>query len=226
MTTFAGDSMAIATAFIRAEARSHRSAIAAGTLAGISLVTVGIAAGPDLTQLRRMAPALVWISLLASGLAIADRLDQVDRRDDAFSALWLALDDRRALFVGRFLALAVAIIGLQAAIWSMAVILLDVPVGRGALGLIPLTLATSGGLAGAAVIAVSLAGGSRERTLLLPVVLLPLTVPTLIAGVQASTALLADAAAEGLAWTAVAAIEAVLLAGLGLLVFEPMAAPD
>jgi heme exporter protein B len=226
VSRFLGDALDLATALLRSETRARGAIVAAAALGGASLLVVGIAAGPDPAVLRALAPALAWIALLAASLAIADRLDQLDRRDDAFSALWLVLADRRSLFAGRLLALAALIAALQTGLWILAAILLDVSPGPLWLGFVPLIGATSLALGGGCLLAVSIAGASPARTLLLPVVLLPLAVPTLVAGIESSTALLAAAPGPAAAWLGVALLEAALFAGLGLLGFEALAAPE
>ena len=109
---------------------------------------------------------------------------------------------------------------------EFAAILLDVSPGPLWLGFVPLIGATSLALGGGCLLAVSIAGASPARTLLLPVVLLPLAVPTLVAGIESSTALLAAAPGPAAAWLGVALLEAALFAGLGLLGFEALAAPE
>jgi ABC-type transport system involved in cytochrome c biogenesis permease component len=67
---------------------------------------------------------------------------------------------------------------------------------------------------------------ARNRPLLLPVALLPLLVPTFLAGVQASSAVLDGRIVEATGWAAALLIEAALFAGLGLLTYETAASPD
>jgi heme exporter protein B len=195
-------------------------------LAGIALVLVGLAVGPDPTRLRALAPALVWIALLYAAIAVAERLERIDRSDDAFTGLWLALTDRRSIYIGRVLSLATVLVVLQLAIWAVAALLLDIPLGREAILLVPLAALTAVTAASATALILALVADARHRSLLLPVTLLPLLVPTFLAGVQASSAVLDARLGDAAGWMIALGIETALFFGLGLLTYETAAGPD
>ena len=208
------------------EVRARQALAGALTLAGIALVLVGLAVGPDPERLRALAPALVWIALLYAAIAVAERLERIDRSDDAFSGLWLALDDRRSIYLGRVLSLATVLAVLQVAIWIAAALLLDLPLRLEALALVPLAGLTAIAAATASALTLALVADVRHRSLLLPVALLPLLVPTFLACVQASSAVLDGRLADATGWVAALLIEVALFAGLGLLTYETAASPD
>ncbi len=224
--TLLADALGLAMKDLRIELRTRDSLAAGAALCAIALVMVGLAAGPDLVRLRALAPGLTWIALLYAAVAMADRLEQIDRRDDAFSALWLTLADRRSIYVGRALSLTVVLAALQIGLWVLAAGLLNVVAGPALLGLIPLSLLTSACAASVTATVSALVAASRQRALLLPVLLLPLLVPTLLAGVQASGALLDGRAAESVGWLVLLVAQTALFAGLGLLVYETAATPE
>lgn len=220
------DSMLLARKDLLVELRA-RQAIASGvTLAGIVLVVVGLAVGPDPDRLRALAPALVWTALLYAAIAVAERLERIDRSDDAFSGLWLVLADRRSMYVGRVVSLAILLGFLQLALWVAAVFLLDLPLLPAMLALVPLAVLTALAAASATALVLALVADANHRALLLPVALLPLLVPTFLAGVQASSAALAGQLDDATGWVAALLIEAALFAGVGLLTYETAASPD
>jgi heme exporter protein B len=196
-------------------------------LGALGLLLVGLAAGADLGRLRALGPGLVWLGLLYGAIALAERLEAVTHENDAHSAFWLVLADRRALYLGSVAALAALLAGLVVALTLLAGILMDmsVPLARWPIFLMVVGL---GALAAAAVSALvaALLGGSGQRALLAPVLLLPLLAPTLLAGSGALTALLAADASSVVGWTALLAAQAALFGGLGLLTFEAAAAPE
>jgi hypothetical protein len=53
-----------------------------------------------------------------------------------------------------------------------------------------------------------------------------LLTPTLLAGVQGSTAILAGQSADALGWVVALVIETALFSGLGLLTYEAAASPN
>lgn len=219
------DAVVLARKDLVVELRARQAIAGAIALAGIALVLVGLAVGPDPERLRSLAPALVWIALLYAAIAVADRIERIDRSDEAFTGLWLVLLDRRSIYVGRVLSLSTVLALLQLAVWSFAVILLDLPVRLDTLALVPLAILTAIAAATATALALALVADARHRSLLLPVALLPLLVPTFLAGVQASAAVLEGRLPEMIPWVAMSLMETALFAGLGLLTYESAAGP-
>ena len=220
------DSLALARKDLVVEVRAPQAMASAVALAGIALVLVGLAVGPDRDRLRALAPALTWIVLLYTAVAVAERLERIDRSDDAFAGLWLVLADRRSIFLGRVLSLSMVLALLQLAIWAAATLLLDSPIRAEVILLAPLSVLTALAAAGASAFALALVADAIHRPLLLPVVLLPLLVPTFLAGVQASSAVLGGRLEDAAGWVAALLIETALFTGLGLLTYETAASPD
>lgn len=220
------DSMLLARKDLVVEARARQAMASAVALAGIALVVVGLAVGPDPDRLRALAPALVWTALLYAAIAVAERLERIDRSDDAFSGLWLVLADHRAMYVGRVVSLATLLGFLQLALWVAALFLLDLSLQPGMLALVPLAVLTALTAASATALVLALVADANHRALLLPVALLPLLVPTFLAGVQASSAALAGQLGDATGWVAALLIELALFVGLGLLTFETAASPE
>ena len=224
--TLARDSLLLAGKDLRIEVRSRAGLGATHTLGASALVIVGLAAGPDLAQLRSLAPALTAIAALFASLVMAERLDAIDRQNDALDGLWLCLSDRRAIYLGKVLALMVLLSAVGLALWLLAFVLLDVPAGPLQLGIMPLVVLSSCTTASATALVVAIVGAGERRALLLPVLLLPMLVPTLLATVNGSRALIAADAATALGWIVVLAAESALFIGLGLLTYELVATPE
>lgn len=220
------DAFALARKDLLVELRARQAIATAVALAAVALVLVGLAVGPDPDRLRALAPALVWIALLYASIAVAERLERIDRADDAFSGLWLVLADRRAIYVGRVVSLAAFLAVLQVTLWMAAALLLDLPLDFKALALVPLAALSALTAASATALVLALVADAGHRPLLLPVALLPLLVPTFLAGVQASSAVLDGRAGDAAGWVAALLIEAALFSGLGLLTYETAANPD
>lgn len=220
------DALTLARKDLLVEIRARQAIASALALAGIALVLVGLAVGPDPGRLRALAPALVWVALLYAAIAVAERLERIDRSDDAFSGLWLVLADHRSIYIGRVLSLTTVLAILQLAIWIAAALLLDLPLRFEAVALVPLAALTAITAATASALTLALVADARHRPLLLPVALLPLLVPTFLAGVQGSSAVLDGRLRDAMGWGAALLIETALFAGLGLLTYETAASPD
>ena len=219
------DAVALARKDLVIEFRARQAMASAVALAGIALVLVGLAVGPDPARLRALAPALVWITLLYAAIAVADRLERIDRSDDAFAGLWLVLADRRSIYLGRVLSLSTVLGLLQLAIWGVAAFLLDLPLRPEMLALVPLSALTAVAAAAASALTLALVADAAHRPLLLPVALLPLLVPTFLAGVQASSAVLDGRLGDATGWVGALIIETALFLGLGVLTYETAAQP-
>ena len=224
--TLARDSLLLAGKDLRIEMRSRAGLAATLTLGASALVIVGLAAGPDVAQLRSLAPALTAIAALFASLVMAERLDAIDRENDALDGLWLCLADRRAIYLGKTLALMALLSAVGLALWLLAFIVLDVHAGPLQLAIPPLVLLSSGSTASATALVVAIVGAGERRALLLPVLLLPMLVPTLLATVNGSRALIEADAATALGWIVVLAAEGALFIGLGLLSYELVATPE
>lgn len=224
--TLAADALLLASKDLRIEGRSRVALAATVTLGAAALVIVGLAAGPDLAQLRSLAPALATIAILFASLVMADRLDGIDRANDAIDGLWLCMADRRAIYLGKVVALTVLLSALALAMWALALILLDVAGGPAIAGLAPLVAIASLSAASATALVAAIVGGGEQRPFLLPVLLLPMLVPTMLASVNGSRALIESDLSTVLGWVGVLAAESALFLGLGLLSYEIVAAPE
>ena len=143
------------------------------------------ALGPDLKLLGRLAPALLWLAALLATLLGLDRLFQADEEDGVIDHLLLAELPMELVVLAKALAhwsvtglplaLLAPLFGLMLNIEpaAMPVLTLSLLIGAPALTLV--------GAIGAAL-TVSL----RRGGLLLSVLVLPLTVPTLIFGVASA----------------------------------------
>src|SRR5919205_2349166 len=151
----------------------------------VTMVPFGV--GPDLKLLARIGPAILWIGALLATLLGLDRLLAADRDDGSLdlilmsqAPLELSLLTKACahwLTTGLPLIIAAPLLGifLNMEIAAIALVALTLLVGTPALTLI--------GLIGAAL-AVALERGG----LLLPILVLPLTVPIIIFGIAATEA--------------------------------------
>ena len=161
-----------------------------GVLFFLAVVTlIPFALGPDLALLRRVGPAVLWLGALLASLLALDRLFATDQDDGSLDLivtggppLELAVGAKAAahwLTTGLPLVVASPLFGvlLNLEPKSIGATVLTLLVGTPALTLI--------GLIGAA-----LAVALRRGGILLPVLVLPLTIPVLIFGVAAANAAL------------------------------------
>jgi heme exporter protein B len=189
-----------------------------GVLFFLIVVTlVPFAVGPDLAQLQRIGPAILWIGALLASLLTLDRLFAADHEDGSLDLLLmggaplelavLAKAIAHWITTGLPLVIAAPLLGLFLNLEPVAI------------GAVALTLlAGTPALTFIGVIGAALSVALRRGGLLLPVLVLPLTIPVLIFGVSASNAAVVGPVTFGAPFTILCALT------LGSLVLGPFAA--
>jgi heme exporter protein B len=173
---------------LRTELRTLQSLPAMALFAITSFVIFRF--GLDRTSLSgSLASGVLWATLLFAAVLGINRLFVAEREEGGFDAIRLAPIDRSALFAAKAAALVVYLGALQlVTVPIFAIFFLD-----GAAGLPPLLavlLLADLGLAATGTLISSMAVNSRARDLLVPLVLLPLVVPLMIAATGATEPLL------------------------------------
>jgi heme exporter protein B len=93
---------------------------------------------------------------------------------------------------------------------------------QGALLLTLTCLAATLGLAAAGTVYGLLAGGARVRETLLPLLLLPVLAPVVLAATRATEAAIGQSAADGWPWVRLLGAFAVVYAAVGTVAFGPL----
>src|SRR4051812_8996520 len=196
--------------------------VGGGALMGVLFFLIVVtlmpfAIGPDLTLLQRIGPAILWLGALLASLLALDRLFAADYEDGSLDLLLMGSTPLELAVLAKALAHWITT-GLPLII-ATPVLALFLNLDPAATGAVALTLLvgtpalTCVGLIGAA-----LSVALRRGGLLLPVLVLPLTIPVLIFGVAASNAAIGGAANFGAPFLILCALT------LGSLVLGPLAA--
>lgn len=161
-----------------------------GVLFFLAVITlIPFALGPDLALLRRIGPAILWLGALLASLLALERLFADDQADGSLDLL-LTGSTPLELVVATKAAAHWITTGLPLVIVS-PVLGLILNLEADAIGVVMLTLLVgTPALTFIGVIGAALAATLRRGGLLLPVLILPLTVPVLIFGVSAANAAL------------------------------------
>ena len=170
------------------------------------------------------AAGILWIAIAFSGTLALGRTFERERYGETLRALLLAPAPRAALYVGKLLGM-LALLGLAELLLVPLVALLF----QAALFSRPLLLVAllAGGTIGFCAVGTLFAAmlvRARSRDVLLPILLYPIIIPVIIAGVRGTAALLAPTPDEATAimWLGIlGAFDAVFLT-LALWTFEPL----
>ena len=149
------------------------------------VVLMPFAIGPDLPLLKRIGPAILWLGAMLASLLTLDRLFTADHEDGALDLIVMSRTPLELTCLAKALAHWIASgIPLIVATPVLALMLnLDAAATIG--GMLTLAAGTPA-LTLTGMIGAALAVTLRRGGLLLPVLVLPLSIPTLIFGVIAS----------------------------------------
>jgi heme exporter protein B len=169
-----------------------------------------------------LAAGVLLATILFAAILAINRLFVAERDEGGFDAIRLAPVDATALWAAKATTLVVYLVVLEVlALPVFAVFFGDlwsgVPALAGVLLLADIGLASTGALVSA------IAANSRARDLLVPLLMLPLLVPVMIAAANAADPLLAAGGAsyDGLAkWLGVLALYDMTFAAIGYAVFD------
>ncbi|MEO5350077.1 MAG: heme exporter protein CcmB [Magnetococcus sp. YQC-3] len=163
------------------------------------LVVFQVAFDPDRREATRLLPGLLWVTVLFTSLMGLGRVFQAEEEDGAFEGLLLASVPRGVVFLGKWLGNLSLTLLVEALLLPLTLILFNVDAWGAIPGILGILLLGTLGLTGLGVLLAAMTQTARSRETLLALLLLPLTAPLLIAGVQAMAALL-DPGVEAEAW--------------------------
>ena len=219
MTAWRG-ALLVAGKDLRIEARSRVGLNQIAPFAVLVLVLFAFALDPDRGVLTRASAGLFWVAVLLSALLAVQRSHGVESGDGLRDALRLSGLDPAGVFAGKAAAVAIQLVALEVLLGAGVVVLYDVDLaGAGTLAA-TCVLATIG-LASAGTLYGVLAAGLRVRETLLPLLLLPVVAPVLIAATRASEAALLGGTVDVAAadWLRLLAVFAVVYTAFGVLAY-------
>jgi heme exporter protein CcmB len=170
------------------------------------------------------AAAILWIAILFAGTLALGRTFERERYGETLRALLMAPAPRPALYVGKLLGV-VLLLGLEELLLVPAVALLfDAPLFARPLLLAALLMSGTLGFAAVGTLFAAMLMRARTRDVLLPILLYPITIPVIIAGVRGTSALLSAPRDEATAimWIAILISFDIVFVTLSLWTFEPL----
>ena len=213
--------LAILLKDLRIEWRTKETLAALLLLGLLILVVLSFAFDPMSPLREAAAPGVLWVAVVFAGTLGMNRSLLREREQDCMQGLLLAPVDRGAIFLAKTLANFLFMAAAQVVLVPLFVFFFNLPLGATIGRLAPVVLLGLLGFAAVGTIFAAVSLRTRAREVLLPLLMLPLAAPVIIAGIQASTALLAGAPLAAVAhWlNLLAAFDAVFLV-VGWMAFE------
>ena len=170
------------------------------------------------------AAGILWIAVAFSGtLALGPAFDR-ERRHDALRGLLLAPVERSAIFLGKFLGVVLLMTAVELVVAVLVALLFQAPLAAHAWWIAALLMLGNVGFAAVGTLFAAMLVRTRSRGVLLPILLYPITLPALIAGVMGTSALLQAEPNPDLArmWAALLLCFDAVFTTLALWTFEPV----
>lgn len=170
------------------------------------------------------ASGILWIAVAFAGNLALGRTFERERYGETLRALLLAPAPRSAIYVGKLLGMVVLMSATEVLLAPMVALLFQATLFARPLLLAALLLLGTIGFASVGTLFAAMLVRTRARDVMLPVLLYPVTVPVIIAGVLGTSALLQAAPDEPMAmmWIGILTAFDVVFLTLALWMFEPL----
>ncbi len=170
------------------------------------------------------AAGILWIAIAFSGTLALGRAFERERQNETLRALMLAPVDRPALYVGKLLGVLILLALVEVVLVPLVALMFQAPLFQHIWLTVGLLSAGTLGFAAVGTLFAAMLVRARSRDVLLPLLLYPMTIPVLIAGVRGTAALLQADVDEPMArvWLAMLAFFDVVFVTLALWTFEPV----
>jgi heme exporter protein B len=170
------------------------------------------------------ASGILWIAIAFSGTLALGRAFERERQSETLRALLMSPIERPALYLGKLLGVVILLALVEAVIVPLVGMMFQAPLLEHAVLLLALLTTGTVGFAAVGTLFAAMLVRARSRDVLLPVLLYPLTIPVIIAGVRGTASLLQAEVDEPMAraWLAMLAFFDVVFITLALWTFEPV----
>ena len=170
------------------------------------------------------AAGILWIAIAFAGTLGLGRTFERERQAETLRALLLAPAARPAVYVGKLLGIIVLLTAAEVVLVPLVALLFQAPLLTHPVWLALILLTGTIGFAAVGTLFAAMLVRARSRDVLLPVLLYPITVPVIIAGVRATGALLAPEFDAGIlqVWVALLVCFDIVFLTLALWTFEPL----
>jgi heme exporter protein B len=174
------------------EFRTRSAFLAALVFALLAVVIFRFSWDPTAVAAIDLAPGVLWVIFVFSGLLGLHRSFGVEQADRAMDGLLAAPVSREALFLGKALANLLFVAGVQGIAIPAVALFYDLPVGGGVLAGILLVAAMAAvGLVAVGTLFSAMTVNTHLAELLLPMLALPFFVPVVTPAAMATARLLA-----------------------------------
>jgi heme exporter protein B len=178
---------------VTVELRARERVNAMLFFAALVLFIFNFALGPDREKLREVAPGLLWLAFLFTGMLGLARSFQAERENDCFEELLLTPGDRESIYFGKLAGNVLFMLMAEAMILPLFGILYNLDIWAQLPSLALVAVLGTVGFSTIGTLLAAMTAHLRAREVMLPLLLFPLTVPVILGSVRATEAILSGA---------------------------------
>jgi heme exporter protein CcmB len=170
------------------------------------------------------AAGILWIAIAFSGTLALGRTFERERYNDTLRALMLAPVSRPAIYLGKLAGISALLVATEILVVPLVALLFQAPLFDRTALMAGLLLAGTIGFTCVGTLFAAMLARARSRDVLLPILLYPITIPVMIAGVRGTGALLEPTPDLAMArfWLMLLLFFDVVFLTLSLWTFEPL----
>ncbi len=174
--------------------------------------------------LEYVAAGILWIVIAFAGTLALGRAFDRERHNETLKALLMAPIDRPAIYVGKAVGILVLLGAVETVVVPLIALMFQAPVLAHPLLLVTLLFLGTVGFVAVGTLFAAMLVRARSRDVLLPVLLYPMTIPVIIAGVRGTAAIFQPEAEEAMAraWIGMLVFFDMVFVTLALWTFEPL----
>jgi heme exporter protein B len=206
---------------LRIELRTREMLASMGLMTLIVLVLFSFAVGQRPELVEAIVPGVLWVTLVFTVIAGLSRSYGIEHEREAGSGVLASPVDRGWILLSKATSGFIVILVAQAAALPMLAVLFNYDLWPHVGRLVPVLVLGGAGLAIVGTLLAAMTAATRLREVLLPLLLFPLAMPLLIAGLSATSKVLAGMPLEA-AWVEMRLIAAfgIILGAASVLLFE------
>lgn len=174
--------------------------------------------------LEDAAAGILWIAIAFAGTLALGRTFERERQAETLRALLLAPADRPAIYVGKLVGIVALLVATELVLVPLIAFLFQAPLFSRPLWLTAVLLTGTLGYCAVGTLFAAMLVRARSRDVLLPVLLYPITIPVIIAGVRGTAALLEPTPDVAIVrfWVSLLVAFDTVFVTLALWTFEPL----
>lgn len=169
---------------LKTEYRSRQAFLTTLFFALLILVIFHFAFDPGSQATREASPGILWVALLFPGIIQLNRSFQMEREEGTLEGILLSPLDRGVFFMGKFLANWLFLFAIDVLILLAFVVLFNLSVEAGLMWVFLLIVLAGAGFTAVGTLFAAMVSSIRTREVLLPILLFPIIVPTILAAVN------------------------------------------